>query len=75
MAEDEVCAGKEPLPVWDWERGKLLEVGGKPNEAGLVGSTGVVGMKKNCCVCGDNGRPWKAATPLDMLGLGKLGSL
>ena len=63
--------------VWEkeaallWESGKLLEVGGKPNGAVLVGRTGVVGMKKNCCVCGERGSPWK----LEMLGLGRLGSL
>lgn len=51
-----------------------MAVGGNPKEAGFVGRTGVVGMKKNCCVCGERGRPWKA-TPLEMLGLGKLGSL
>lgn len=54
--------------LWDWESGKLLEVGGKPNGAALVGKTGVVGMKKNCCVCGERGK-------LEMLGLGRLGSL
>jgi hypothetical protein len=63
--------GNEPALVWDWERGKVLEVGGKPNGAVLAGRTGVVGMKKNCCVCGESGSPWK----LDMLGLGRLGSL
>lgn len=31
-------------------------------------------MKKNCCVCGERGRPWKAIL-LEMLGLGRLGNL
>jgi len=44
-------------------------VGGK-KVAGCGGSTGVVGMKKNCCVCGERGvRPGKVI-PLDILGLG-----
>lgn len=49
----------------------MFDVGGKPNGAVFVGKTGVVGMKKNCCVCGERGNPWK----LEMLGLGKLGNL
>ena len=44
-------------------------VGGK-NVAGCGGSTGVVGIKKNCCVWGDRGvRPGKVIA-LDILGLG-----
>lgn len=70
MGAEEVWE-KEAALLWDWESGKLLEVGGKPNGAVLVGRTGVVGMKKNCCVCGERGNPWK----LEMLGLGRLGSL
>ena len=53
----------------------MFEEGGK-NPGGFdPGKTGVVGMKKNCCVEGERGvRPVKGI-PLDMLGLGRLGSL
>ena len=48
--------------------------GGKNPVVGFDGKTGVVGMKKNCCVEGDSGVSPVKGIALDILGLGRLGS-
>ena len=63
---DWVIPGKADLMSW------LIVVGKKV--AWFVGRTGVVGMKKNCCVDGESGVRPEKAMPLVMLGLGRLGS-
>lgn len=50
-----------------------MDDGGKKPD-GFVGKTGVVGMKKNCCVEGERGVNPVKGIALEMLGLGRLGS-